>query len=245
MYKNYIFDLYGTLVDIRTNESKAYLWEKIAAFYGLQGARYTAKEFKAAYVKYCKEEMEKVKKETGAEHPEIELEKVFLRLFQEKDVNADMKLAVYAGQMFRVISTNYIKVYDGVIEFLEDLKKQQKKVYLLSNAQYIFTKYEMDYLDITKYFDGIVISSKEQCEKPDTAFYQIVLERYGLKPEESIMIGNDLITDIKGSLDAGLDSLYIHSNISPNHEVPCLAKYKVMDGDFRKLSSLILKMKEN
>ena len=59
------------------------------------------------------------------------------------------------------------------------------------------------------------------------------------------MIGNDLITDIKGSLDAGLDSLYIHSNISPNHEVPCLAKYKVMDGDFRKLSSLILKMKEN
>ena len=28
MYQNYIFDLYGTLVDIHTNEKKAYLWEK-------------------------------------------------------------------------------------------------------------------------------------------------------------------------------------------------------------------------
>ena len=241
MYKNYIFDLYGTLVDIRTNERKSYLWEKTAAFYGLQGAGYTAKEFKEAYLFYCKEEMERVKKETGTKCPEIELEKVFLRLFLEKEVEADMKLAIYAGQMFRVISTNYVKLYDGVIDFLENLKKQQKKIYLLSNAQYIFTKYEMDYLDITKYFDGIVISSKEQCEKPDTAFYQIVLERYGLKKEESIMIGNDLITDIKGSYEAGLDSLYIHSNISPEHDVSCMAKYKVMDGDFRKISSLILK----
>lgn len=241
MYKNYIFDLYGTLVDIRTNERKAYLWEKTAAFYGLQGAGYTAKEFKEAYLLYCKEEKERVKKETGAEHPEIELERVFLRLFQEKGIDADMNLAIYAGQMFRVISTNYVKVYDGVVDFLEQLKKQQKKVYLLSNAQYIFTKYEMDYLDITKYFDGIVISSKELCEKPDTAFYQIVLERYGLKKEESIMIGNDLITDIQGSAKAGLDSLYIHSNISPNHDMPCLAKYTVMDGDFRKVSPLILK----
>ena len=28
MYQNYIFDLYGTLVDINTNEGKPYLWKK-------------------------------------------------------------------------------------------------------------------------------------------------------------------------------------------------------------------------
>ena len=28
-YKNYIFDLYGTLVDIHTNEGKAYLYNVI------------------------------------------------------------------------------------------------------------------------------------------------------------------------------------------------------------------------
>ena len=30
MYKNYIFDLYGTLVDIRTDEGKNSLWKKMS-----------------------------------------------------------------------------------------------------------------------------------------------------------------------------------------------------------------------
>ena len=28
-YENYIFDLYGTLIDIRTDENKPEFWEKI------------------------------------------------------------------------------------------------------------------------------------------------------------------------------------------------------------------------
>ena len=33
MYKNYIFDLYGTLVDINTDENKRYLWDKTVHMY--------------------------------------------------------------------------------------------------------------------------------------------------------------------------------------------------------------------
>lgn len=43
MYQNYIFDLYGTLVDIHTNEDKPYLWDKMTEFYGFQGAIYEKK----------------------------------------------------------------------------------------------------------------------------------------------------------------------------------------------------------
>ena len=39
-YENYIFDLYGTLVDIHTDEEKTELWEKLAQFYGYYGAVY-------------------------------------------------------------------------------------------------------------------------------------------------------------------------------------------------------------
>ena len=31
-YENYIFDLYGTLVDIHTDEEKTELWEKLRSF---------------------------------------------------------------------------------------------------------------------------------------------------------------------------------------------------------------------
>ena len=33
-YQNYVFDLYGTLVDIHTDEEQQMLWEKMAMFYG-------------------------------------------------------------------------------------------------------------------------------------------------------------------------------------------------------------------
>ena len=43
---NYIFDLYGTLVDIHTNESKASLWKNMAQIFSMMGVTYTAPELK-------------------------------------------------------------------------------------------------------------------------------------------------------------------------------------------------------
>mgnify|MGYP002517624889 CR=1 FL=1 len=40
MYHNFIFDLYGTLVDIHTNEHKPSLWKKLALSYPFQGAAF-------------------------------------------------------------------------------------------------------------------------------------------------------------------------------------------------------------
>ena len=44
-YKNYVFDLYGTLVDIHTDEEEKQVWEKLALFYGYYGALYTPEEY--------------------------------------------------------------------------------------------------------------------------------------------------------------------------------------------------------
>ena len=48
-YQNYVFDLYGTLVDIHTDEEQQMLWEKMAMFYGYQGAFYTPAELHDAF----------------------------------------------------------------------------------------------------------------------------------------------------------------------------------------------------
>ena len=49
MYHNFIFDLYGTLVDIHTNENKTSLWKRLALFYSFQGASYTGRELRNRY----------------------------------------------------------------------------------------------------------------------------------------------------------------------------------------------------
>ena len=128
-----------------------------------------------------------------------------------------------------------------VLSFLFFGKRKGKKVYLLSNAQKNFTRPELAYLGIEKYFDGILISSEEGCKKPGKSFYAKLLERYHLNPKESIMIGNDSISDIRGSYEMGMDSLYIHTEISPECVEDLKSKYTIMDGDFRKVSGMILK----
>ena len=249
MYKNYVFDLYGTLVDIRTNEDKSFLWKKMSEFYGFYEAHYTPSELKKAFHQCIRDEenklYDKMKNRDGIKDKsdvEIQIENVFMKLFEQKGVKADKPLAVHAGQMFRVISMKFENVYDGVFDFLESLKKAGKKIYLLSNAQYIFTGYEINALGLTPYFDGVVISSNEGCKKPSAEFYNTIIKRYNLKKEETIMIGNDQYADIQGAKNAGLSALYIHTEISPDYiEGECPADYKILDGDFRKVSKLILK----
>lgn len=236
MYKNYIFDLYGTLIDIRTNENKPYLWEKLAMIYSFKGANYSKKEIKQKYLELCSEYTKRCK----FDYPDIKIEYVFKDLFEYKGVKVSLEQAISVAQYFRVLSTKYIKLYDGVIELLDTLKKKNKKIYLLSNAQQIYTEYEMKMVGIYDYFDGIIFSSDEECSKPDSNFYNTILKRYNLDKKQSIMIGNDYITDIEGSYNVGLDSLYIHSNISPEIKGKLLAKYKVMDGDVKKIINMII-----
>lgn len=240
MYQNYIFDLYGTLVDIHTNEDKTYLWEKMTEFYGFQGAIYTRKELRSTYFTLCAQETKKLFTQNAVDYPEIQIEKVFGQLYELKGITPGDELVTFTAQMFRIVATQYIRLYDGVEEVLQTLRKKGKKVYLLSNAQYEFTMYELNYLGLTPYFDGIMISSCEGCKKPDKNFYEVLLSRYGLDRKKSIMIGNEKESDIKGAAAAGLDSLYIASNLSPksDNELPRPAKFEISDGDVRKILTL-------
>ena len=47
-YTDLVFDLYGTLVDIHTEESDG-VWEKTALYFGFYGAHYTGPELKEAF----------------------------------------------------------------------------------------------------------------------------------------------------------------------------------------------------
>ena len=245
MYKNYIFDLYGTLVDINTNESKPYLWKKIVEMYAYYGAFYTPAEFKKAYLRLCKKYTDEViiKKET--KYPEIQLEYVFMDLFTEKGMEVSMEKVRVIGLTFRSMSTKLLCLYDGVIDLLDSIHAAGRKAYLLSNAQEMFTKHEMIALGIFDKFDGIVFSSDEGLCKPEERFFRTVIDRYNLNIKESIMIGNDPYTDVLGANSVGMDSLYIHSDISP--KIPDLtgadipATYKIMNGDFTKVKELVLK----
>lgn len=240
MYEAYIFDLYGTLVDIRTNESKPFLWKKMSEIYSSLGACYTPTELKKAFRRLEAEETERRQKELGQTYAEPELRHVFQALFREKQVDCDVERARLMGITFRTLSRQKLKVYDGVKETLQKLRNRGRKIYLLSNAQTDFTRPELQILGLTPCFDGIFISSEEGVKKPSPEFFQRLLTRYDLKAENCLMVGNDETSDIAGAESAGMDSLYIQTETSPKLKAPSRATYCVPDGDWKKVTAILL-----
>ena len=198
-YKNYIFDFYGTLCNIWTNERKRYLWENLVEVFRCQGIIYHANELQKKYLSLCVEETERMQKEKQYDLIEIDLMKVFEGLYLYKGVTASEETLKETMVVFRLLSMEYMGVFRGVRQLLTQLREDGCKVYLLSNAQAVFTEYEMDKLDMKKYFDGICYSSDAGYRKPSGKFFDHLFDQYDLKKEESIMIGNDLYSDIKAA----------------------------------------------
>ena len=238
MYTNYIFDLYGTLVDIHTNEKSKVLWDKLSLFYSFNGAMYSPDELKISYLNNVKE---KQKSLSHTKYPDFPIESVFKILYEYKGIVPSDDLVKSTALYFRVLSIKYLRLYDGVIDLLELLQEKRKNIYLLSNAQRVFTLYEMKVLGIDKYFNEIYFSSDHYICKPDAKFFKKLINDLNLDVKKSIMIGNDHICDIEGANSVGLNTLYIHSNQSREIKAPFHSTYKVMSGDVNEISSLIIK----
>ena len=212
-YENYIFDLYGTLADIHTDEWKTSFWKKVSQIFLVHGAGYDPLKLKESYFSLT-EELEKKKKEKG-HHIEIDLMEVFKELYRLKGVTADEKMLRDTMEGFRKFSLTHLRLYAGTRELLKMLKRNGKGVYLLSNAQEVFTMKELKDLGIADDFDDIFISSLVGYKKPDPCFFKALIEARHLDVRECLMIGNDLYCDIKGALDVSMDAYYIHSKLSP------------------------------
>lgn len=207
MYKNYIFDLYGTLLDIHTDEYSKNFFKKYTKWLRKQGFAFSWREF---YTQYTKTEKKYRSMPSDYVKPEIQIENVFREVFAWKGYVLCEDQIWDLCEGFRRISLIYLSLFEDTISCLEGLKKAGKKVYLLSNAQKSFTWQELEMTGLIPYFDGILISSDEFCMKPDPAFYQILCDRYELNKSESVIIGNELKSDMAGAKAAGIDGFYIN-----------------------------------
>ena len=218
-YTDLIFDLYGTLVDIHTEETDP-VWEKCALYFGYYGARYTGTELKQAFSRAMEEKQARAGQSYEC-FPDLPFEPVLAQLFRDRGVTEGAEeLGFHAAQLFRICSTDYLRLYPGAEDALKWLRQKGYRLWLLSNAQRVFTAYELEALGIGPCFDGSFLSSDYGCRKPDGRFFRALLEEKQLDPKTCLMIGNDLETDIAGAKKAGIDTLYMHTGLTPPHQRP-------------------------
>lgn len=77
---------------------------------------------------------------------------------------------------------------DYAIPWIQALKKAGYQVLVLSNFSDKVRRENGDALDFLEYVDGGILSYKDGVIKPDPAIYSLLLERYGLKPEECVFL---------------------------------------------------------
>ncbi len=238
LYGTYIFDYYGTLVDIKTDESKKDLWEKLAGIYAAYGADYTGKEIRDAYCRICNDETNHVKKVMGVWHPdiqldfpEIQLDRVFARLLVEAEEKhetsatidgksvrmisieeaSQSEWAYTISNIFRVLSRERLELYKNTIKTMKYLKQHGCKLYLLSNAQGSFTRVELEMTGVLEYLDGVYISSDKQIRKPQPEFLESLIEQFGVDKSEAVMVGNDMESDMGIASSCGIPGIFLNT----------------------------------
>ena len=243
MYTDLIFDLYGTLVDIHTEETPE-VWEKTALFFGYYGAHYTGASLKDAF----EAELTRRQAKAGQSYecfPDIPFHQVMADLFRSKGITQNAaELGIQAAQLFRIGSTEYIRLYPHVLEALDMLRKKGFRLWLLSNAQEMFTRYELTHLGLSDAFEGVYLSSCFGFRKPDTRFFQALLEEQKLDPGTCLMIGNDRETDMAGAKAAGIDTFYMHTELTPADQSPADPRNPMeFEGDdWEKVAEILCKL---
>ncbi len=242
-YRNYIFDLYGTLLDINADEHSDGLWKLLAGMYNAYGCEWKTRALAARYNEDDAQERMILGKRLGVEAPEIKLERVFARLyFESPGFHATgMKIAGYDAEklrnmyssaktsekalgivtesefilaisnLFRVRSRKYIRPFKNTVNTLKALRERGKHVYLLTNAQRIFTMPELEQSGLIPLFDAMYISSDCEIMKPQKEFMQVLLKKQKPDPGESVMVGNDPGSDVLVALRNDMDSILLNT----------------------------------
>lgn len=203
---NFLFDLYGTLADIWTDEGKDSLWESFALLLGEK--QESGERVRGEYHAICKRYADA----RAHRFVEFDLLSVFEEMLENHGIEKEK--APEFARKFRLLSRERLCAFPHVHEMLKGLKERGAGVYLVSNAQSCFTRDELDELKISHLFDGILISSEAGVKKPHKAIFDRAFELFGITPDECFYVGNDLHDDVLGAHGAGLKTVYIETEQS-------------------------------
>jgi 2-haloacid dehalogenase len=98
----------------------------------------------------------------------------------------------------------------GTVDILTEIKNSNKyRLYALTNWSAETFPWALENFPFLRWFEGIVVSGVEKSRKPLPEFFQILFDRYDIKPSEALFI-DDNIHNIQGAKALGMDSITFH-----------------------------------
>lgn len=238
MYKQVIFDLYGTLVDIHTDEHSDKLWSTMTDIVKSYGAYYSATQLRDSFFTLCDEQLHENSLKTSC--PDIDVVKVWQRLLKVSNLKVNKTDATHCARTMRALSTEHIRLYSGVMPLLTKLKKAKVPMYLLCNGQKPYVTTELRLLGIGRFFKEKIISSDYGVANPNPSLFGLIMRKHKLQASDTVVVGNDLTSDILGANQCGIDSIYVDNGSVSNGKGQGIASsYGIVDGNYNTIYEIV------
>ena len=205
-----LFDLYGTLIDIETNETMDEIYRTIANYLTYHGVYLHRQEVRNRYYQIMNEQ----KEACGEEYPEIDVEAIWNEFLMQEGIKSSFNRGQQSkviAHIYRSVSRNRLQLYPDVKRVLNELQMKYR-LGLISDAQSCYALPEIRAVGLENRFESIVISSHYGFRKPDPRLFQKTLDNMQLNAAAVIWVGNDMFRDIYGAQALGIKSIYIDSN---------------------------------
>ncbi|MDY6917335.1 MAG: HAD family hydrolase [Chloroflexota bacterium] len=197
--RSVIFDCYSTLIDIRTDEGKKEVFERLSLYLRYYGASVSAAELKASLEREKKRHL----KSTVERYPEVDLEAVFRRVLERARLGNPF-LAESCCKLFRLLSRERFELFPDTLPVLQQMKRAGYGLAVVSDAQKTFCIPEGEMLGLNQFFDHIVLSTQYGFRKPDPRLFTIACSLLGVSTAEAVYVGNDPDKDVEGAKGAGM-----------------------------------------
>ena len=102
--------------------------------------------------------------------------------------------------------TDIVTIRDYAVDWVKELKKKGFSVYFLSNFSEKIERECERGLAFRNEMDGGILSWNVKLIKPDPAFYQLLLSRYSLVPEECVFV-DDLVANVEAGKSVGIHGI--------------------------------------
>jgi putative hydrolase of the HAD superfamily len=214
MKKGILFDLYGTLIDILTDEVDPWVYSTLSRYLSYRDIKIAPKELKKIYF----EDVQSQLKQSNEAYPEVDVYKIFSSMMHRYGSKTYSKSEVVdTAVLFRSLTMRRFEVFQGVYEVLASLVEKYELA-LISDAQWVFTEPEMAMLGLTRFFGFWILSSRFGFKKPDGRLFDMAMKKLMIKPEESVYIGDNPPKDLVGAKKVGMKFILFRSEYKPYND---------------------------
>jgi putative hydrolase of the HAD superfamily len=139
----------------------------------------------------------------------------------------DVDFALELADAFPLHRRKLHVVYDDVRPMLDELRAVYR-LGLLTNGVLDLQRRKIAGSDLEDYFHHIVVSGEVGFGKPDVRIFQTMLSSLDVAPDEAIMIGNSLVTDVQGAQAAGIRAIWLNRD-GESRGAEVTANYEISD----------------